>query len=1344
MKVVSVTKYLSYAFLAVLALLSLVIMLILSPFGVKALIGFANDQQGLTIENVSGSFYSQVSIGKVIYASPQINITGDALELELGLHCLFSVKACIDNISAVKLEVVLIENTAQSEPSTPFSAYIELPVAAYLSRLHLTELTVYAQKIEAEKVLVAKLKNLSAAAFMHKQLVLNELNVEDLTLMLSAESANATNAKRPQQSKKPQHWIDVIKSAQYTPIVLPNIFVPINAEVQKFTIANFCLQPSDTKIEARCTGQTQISASAKSQTLSLNLVSKPIEQIASSINVDATVDLADAFSHDISVRLLPNSQYSSKQAEPLVVNLTGNVSEASVSIYSAKVRDNILTLIAQFNVSDPNLPLKIELAAKRYQDVISAWVPTLSVPISSVTASITGNISAYEVIVSANIDSGQASDIKLNGVVSLSDKDIRINQLTTSGDIGILTASFEAKLSQFGEVDGVSIASELGFEKLQLKPLVPQVDSQLNGNISVNANITPTQLWGSLNCRKVQGMLLGYNLSLLCDVAISKAGLIEVNALNLSQGDNVIKGNGQFQLPEGLHTSRLSASNQSSAASQSSTSSSNVDSRWAARTTTDLLFDLDLRDLSSLHPSAKGAVLGKIQVMGQADKPVIAANASIEKFQFGEIGIQQAQIDISIDAADNWQSDVSVVSQEIWLESMLAQQVSARLQGNLLSHTLSVSLMHPNYSLTHEFSGAAIVNEDNWRWLGSWDKGEFSAAFDTFTLEKPSNIRISQHSASLRPHCWLSRVLSNGAANSNSAPNTISASTFSNNSNKALCIEQLQYSSELTQINAKLAYNLKVPLLHYFPDIVKQGTSLAFTTDIELDYSPLKGIDLEAYMLMTQANITSSKHNIELVAVVANANLKDQILKTNVFAGTKSTGAIGLNSTLSLDLNNTTHTGHLSIDNFMLSPLQRFIPNIEKLTGTLAGNLLYDGPVLEPDLNGELRISDVELVADNYPYPLTNFNQTIIVSNKKANIEGEFELGAGTANYSGVLTLFDQDKPFSFVGEIDGVGMQLAFAGNEVLASPSLKIALDPSNLSLQGEVTIPNAQIKIDELPETAKSPSRDTIIIGKVQEPPILPIGLDIDVRFIIDPPKLKRVTINALDLKASLAGDLRVQVRQKQNPETNEFSPLETYVYGSLNVLNGSYEAYGQNLQIQKGAIFFSGAPSLPQFDITAVRNPLNTADNVVAGIRISGNPVVPKVELFSEPVMIQARQLSYLLQGTDISGGEGQVQDVMLVNMLVNFGVGNSENGVNRFGKSLGFDSLNVQTAGQGTNTQVQLTGRISDNVQVIYGVGLFDQATQVILRYQLLPQMYLEAKSGATSAVDVFYEWTTRE
>ena len=164
-------------------------------------------------------------------------------------------------------------------------------------------------------------------------------------------------------------------------------------------------------------------------------------------------------------------------------------------------------------------------------------------------------------------------------------------------------------------------------------------------------------------------------------------------------------------------------------------------------------------------------------------------------------------------------------------------------------------------------------------------------------------------------------------------------------------------------------------------------------------------------------------------------------------------------------------------------------------------------------------------------------------------------------------------------------------------------------------------------------------------------------------------------------------------------------------------------------------------MPQFDIRAIRNPLNTDGDVVAGLRISGNPVVPRIELFSEPPMTQARQLSYLLQGKDLSSGDDDTSrsDTALVNALIGFGVSRSDSGVGQIGNALGFDSLNLQTAGAGDNSQVQITGRIAQDIQITYGIGVFDQASEIILKYQIMPQLFIEAKSGIDSTIDLFYE-----
>ncbi|MGK0371393.1 MAG: autotransporter translocation and assembly factor TamB, partial [Glaciecola sp.] len=556
MKVVNLTKCLAYAFLGTLLLLIIIVLLVLSPLGVSTLVSIANDQSGVIIEDSSGSFYSEVSLSKVRFSNPQIMIKGDVVKLDMGLNCLFAGKACIDNISARNLEVVLLEDTSPPAVSESTAQYIELPFAAYLNRFALDQLSIYTQKTDAQKSLLAKLLKVNAKASMHKALVVDELNVKDATIVMASPSAPEEKTNAEPISNTGEHWIELLKNAQYTPIALRNVFVPINARVEQIAIAKLCLLQG----EAFCTEQTQINGNINAQKLTANIVTNPQNQIASSISLKAKVDFADGFSHDINLVLLPNAKVSSKKAESVVINLVGKINDISLTMNSAKAKNRLLTLSAQFDVSKPALPLNIELAVNNYQTTLSAWLPELNIPISRLTASIAGNTQAYELNAAANIDTEQVSEISLAGTVSLSDKFFTISEFKTSGNLGNLKASLQAKLTKFAGTDGVSLTSAIGFNKLQIKPLVPQIDSQLNGNLSVNASITPTQFWGELNCRKVQGLLQGLNLSLLCDVSVNKAGLVNVKSFTLIQGKNRVQGNGHFELPSGLHTSDLNSS----------------------------------------------------------------------------------------------------------------------------------------------------------------------------------------------------------------------------------------------------------------------------------------------------------------------------------------------------------------------------------------------------------------------------------------------------------------------------------------------------------------------------------------------------------------------------------------------------------------------------------------------------------------------------------------------------------------------------------------------------------------------------------------------------------------
>jgi translocation and assembly module TamB len=88
------------------------------------------------------------------------------------------------------------------------------------------------------------------------------------------------------------------------------------------------------------------------------------------------------------------------------------------------------------------------------------------------------------------------------------------------------------------------------------------------------------------------------------------------------------------------------------------------------------------------------------------------------------------------------------------------------------------------------------------------------------------------------------------------------------------------------------------------------------------------------------------------------------------------------------------------------------------------------------------------------------------------------------------------------------------------------------------------------------------------------------------------------------------------------------------------------------------------------------------------------------------------------------------------------LGQSENLISKVGNKLGFEDVNLDTSGQGEGTQLSLTGTIAPGVQLRYGVGVFGSISEVAIRYELNPRLYIEAVSGGVSnAIDIYYQFS---
>ena len=99
-------------------------------------------------------------------------------------------------------------------------------------------------------------------------------------------------------------------------------------------------------------------------------------------------------------------------------------------------------------------------------------------------------------------------------------------------------------------------------------------------------------------------------------------------------------------------------------------------------------------------------------------------------------------------------------------------------------------------------------------------------------------------------------------------------------------------------------------------------------------------------------------------------------------------------------------------------------------------------------------------------------------------------------------------------------------------------------------------------------------------------------------------------------------------------NELSPVskqELAANGEIRVAKGKYSSYGVSLDITRGNLYFTGGPlEQPTLDILALR----TSGEVKAGVKVTGTPQEPIVQLYSEPGMADTDILSYIVLGHPI--------------------------------------------------------------------------------------------------------------
>jgi translocation and assembly module TamB len=200
------------------------------------------------------------------------------------------------------------------------------------------------------------------------------------------------------------------------------------------------------------------------------------------------------------------------------------------------------------------------------------------------------------------------------------------------------------------------------------------------------------------------------------------------------------------------------------------------------------------------------------------------------------------------------------------------------------------------------------------------------------------------------------------------------------------------------------------------------------------------------------------------------------------------------------------------------------------------------------------------------------------------------------------------------------------------------------------------------------------------------------------------------------------------------------------GTLHTAQGTYKAYGQQLDIEEGVLRFTGPYNNPSLDILAIRPNLTQR----VGVQISGTALSPVVRLYADPDLPESEKLAWLVLGR--SGANGGAESAMLQQAALAL-LGNKAGATGGIADMLGLDEISVRsgadadtlpsstsgtTTAGATGATVTLGKRISRDFYVAYERSLASTVGTLSIFYDLSRRFTLRGQTGEQSAIDLIF------
>jgi len=705
-------------------------------------------------------------------------------------------------------------------------------------------------------------------------------------------------------------------------------------------------------------------------------------------------------------------------------------------------------------------------------------------------------------------------------------------------------------------------------------------------------------------------------------------------------------------------------------------------------------------DLADTVATARGRGHGRFTLRGSAEAPALTAELALSALAW-----QDAAAD-TLEFAAEWQGEASEANRaRLTVDGLRGGSVDrasieATLAGSLSAHRITLDARAADQSLRLECGGALGAERNRWR--GNCPALTLAAGPGATTWRNDRPLALGWQRAEARfaiePFCLQS-------------------------DSATLCSRQRVEAGNDMLSGLRLS-GTHIPAAWFGPWL-PAGIAAGGELDLGLEADKAAGrnprIDARLAGAPLSLTLLAAGEAIPLALEQASATLRSRDAglglewRLALTDGAEFSGAL----TLGDSRHGAALDGSMTLRDFDLAPIALGAPGIVAAAGSLGGTVRLAGTLRAPTAAGSFRLRDGRLEHERLALPLEDIGLEVEFADSTARLAGSFAVGGSTGTLDGSAR-FDENGWAAEIG-LHAAALQLEpMRGSPVTLIPDLRVRLEPQRAIVSGELTVPTADIRLDRLPATAVSVSTDTVIVGA--EPAAPPLEYTAEVRLVLGP----AVRLRGRGVDARLDGSLALAKKAGE--------PLRAR--GEIRVPEGRYTAHGQQLEVTEGEIRFRGPLDRPELRLTAVRRIED--ENIEVGVRVRGDLQDPELRTFSRPAMEESRALYYLLTGrAPDSGGNTELAVTRMLMALGGAGASRLTGGIAR---TFGIQDFQVDTSQVQGGTEVHLSGYLSPDLYLRYGVSTFDSINTFRLRYRLTDSFHVEAVSGIENAVDFLYSF----